>query len=98
MPLHSADSTIANAGHYTAWGGGSVAVLGGLTANEFAAFCGGSAALGGLLVQLYFKRRDDRRKRADEQRKQAEEQRKQELHLLEVQRLKRLLDDDRSLS
>jgi len=86
MPFHTADSTLADIGHATAWGGGGIAVLGGLTANEIAAFCGGAAALGGLLVQVYFKRRDERRKKADEQRKQ-------ELHQLETRRLKRLLGE-----
>jgi len=93
MPHRLADSTIANAGHYTAWGGGSVAMLGGLTANEFAALGGMAAAIGGLLVQLNFKRRDDRRKKIDEKRKAADEQRKQELHQLAVKRLKRLLQE-----
>jgi len=80
MPLHSADSTIANAGHAAALGGGGMAVLGGLTANEWAAFCGGAAALCGVLVQVYFKRRDERRKK--------------EVHELEVKRLKRLLQEE----
>jgi len=78
MPLHSADSTIANMSHAAAWGGASVAVFGGLTANEWAAFCGGAAALCGVLVQVVFKRRDDRRKK--------------ELHALEVALRKRALE------
>jgi len=94
MPLHFADSSIANAGHYTAWGAGGVAVLGGLTANEFAAFCGAAAAICGVLVQVYFKRRDERRKKIDDARKHAEEQRKQELHALAVKRLKQILKDE----
>jgi len=84
MPLHSADSTVANMGHYTAWGGGGIAVLGGLTANEWAAFCGGAAAICGVLVQIYFKRKDDRRKK--------------ELHALEVALKKQALAEDRSRS
>jgi len=81
MPLQSADSTIANMSHAAAWGGAGVAVFGGLTANEWAAFCGGAAALGGLLVQLHFKRRDDRPKK--------------ELHALEVALKKQALAEDR---
>jgi len=82
MPLHSADSTMANMSHTAAWGGAGVAVFGGLTANEWAAFCGGAAAICGVLVQVYFKRRDDRRKK--------------ELHALEIALKQRALDRSRA--
>lgn len=43
------------------YSGGATAVVGGLTANEIAAFVGAAVAVLGLVVQIYFKARSDRR-------------------------------------
>jgi len=89
MPLQHSDNAIANIGHYTAWGGGGIAVLGGLTANEFAAFCGGAAAICGVLVQVYFKLRHDRRLKALIALKQERER-------LEIQRLNQTVGQEQA--
>ena len=56
-----AEATIAAVAQKFTVAGGSTAVLGGLTANEIAAFTGALVAVLGLLVQWYYKRKDDRR-------------------------------------
>jgi hypothetical protein len=58
----AAEATIAAVAQKFTVAGGSTAVLGGLTANEIAAFTGALVAVIGLLVQWYYKRKDDRRK------------------------------------
>lgn len=55
------DSAIASAASKATYTGGSVAIYGGLTANDIAAFGGLAIAIIGLAVQITFKLRDDRR-------------------------------------
>ena len=64
----SAAGIVAGAAHKFTLGGGGIAVLGGLTANEAAALGGLLVAGAGLLVQVYYKRKDERRKHANERR------------------------------
>ena len=61
MKDQAVEATIAGVAKNFAVGGGTTAVLGGLTANEVAAFGGLIVAAIGLLVQWYYKRKDDRR-------------------------------------
>ena len=61
MKDQAAEATIAAVAQKITVAGGSTAVLGGLTANEIAAFTGALVAVIGLLVQWYYKRKDDRR-------------------------------------
>ncbi|WP_182334721.1 holin [Stenotrophomonas acidaminiphila] len=61
MKDQAAEATIAAVAQKVAYGGG-VAFFGGLTANEIAAFGGLFIAFLGLLVQVYFKVLDNRRK------------------------------------
>lgn len=67
------ESMIAAAAQKVTMGSGGVALYGGLTANEIAAFGGLVVAVIGLCVQVYYKRKDDRRKDA--------------LHLAQLERL-----------
>lgn len=69
MKDQAIEATIAAAAQKASVGGGAAALYGGLTANEVAAFVGAAVAVLGLLVQLYFKLKDDRRKAGDERRK-----------------------------
>ncbi|MCH1908007.1 holin [Stenotrophomonas sp. Y6] len=62
MKDQAAEATIAAVAQKVAYGGGGVAAFGGLTANEIAAFGGLFIAFLGLLVQVYFKVLDNRRK------------------------------------
>ena len=62
MKDQAAEATIATVAQKFTVAGGSTAVVGGLTANEIAAFGGLAVAVIGLLVQFYFKRKDDRRR------------------------------------
>lgn len=55
------DSTIASVANKATYTGAVSAVYGGLTANEIAAFGGLAVAILGLLIQLLFKVRSDRR-------------------------------------
>ena len=61
MKDQAAEATIAAVAQKITVVGGSTAVLGGLTANEIAAFTGALVAVIGLLVQWHYKRKDDRR-------------------------------------
>lgn len=54
--------SVAGAANKASVSGGFAALYGGWTANEFAAFGGLLIAAIGLIVQWYFKRKDDRRK------------------------------------
>jgi hypothetical protein len=62
MKDQAAEAAIAAVAQKASVGGGSVALIGGLTANDLMAFVGAAVAVLGLAVQIYFKRKDDRRK------------------------------------
>lgn len=64
--MHSAD--VANVAKNVTLSAGGVAVYGGWTANEVAAVGGLLVALVGLCVQIYYKRKADRRDAATEAR------------------------------
>jgi positive regulator of sigma E activity len=55
------DEVIAAGAQKVVYGGGTAAFLGGLSANEIAAFGGLLVAVLGLLVQFYYKRKHDKR-------------------------------------
>lgn len=55
------DATIASVAHKATYAGAGVATYGGLTANEIAAFGGLIIAVVGVLIQLLFRLREDRR-------------------------------------
>lgn len=57
----AADATVAAIANKVTVGAGGIAFLGGLSANEFAAFGGLGVAAGGLAIQWFYKRRADRR-------------------------------------
>ena len=87
MKDQAIEATIAAAAQKASVGGGGIALYGGLTANEMAAFVGAAVAVLGLLVQLYFKLKDDRRKSDDEKRKA-------ELHAMRMSGARFPDDDD----
>ena len=64
MKDQAAEATISAFASKVTYGGGTAAVVGGLTANEIAAFGGLLIAAIGLAVQIYYKRKDDRRRTA----------------------------------
>lgn len=61
MRDQATEATIAAVAQKVSAGGGSLALVGGLTANDIAAFGGLLIAVIGLFVQFYYKRKDDRR-------------------------------------
>lgn len=61
MQERAADAAVAAVAHKVTTAGGGVALWGGLTANDIAAFGGLLIAAIGLAVQIYFKRKADRR-------------------------------------
>jgi hypothetical protein len=67
------DESIAAGAQKVVYGGGSAAFIGGLTANEIAAFGGLLVAIVGVIVQIYYNRKRDRRE--------------QELHAARLDRL-----------
>ena len=62
MKDQAAEATIAAVAQKVSAGGGGIALFGGLTANEIAAFGGLAIAGLGLIVQVVFKLLDNRRK------------------------------------
>ena len=62
MKDQAAETTIAAVAQKVVYGGGGIAAFGGLTANEIAAFGGLCIAFVSLLVQIHYKRKNDRRK------------------------------------
>lgn len=72
MKDQAAEASIAAAAQKFAFGGGGVAVLGGLNASDIAAFGGLGIAVIGVLVQWYYKRKSDKRG-AESDRREAEE-------------------------
>jgi hypothetical protein len=56
------EATVATVAQKVVYGSAGLSVFGGLTANEIAAFGGLLFAAIGLLVNLYYKRKDDKRK------------------------------------
>lgn len=61
MKDQAAEATIAAVAQKVTYSGAGAAVVGGLSANEIAAFGGLAIAFLGWLVNLYYKRKDDRR-------------------------------------
>lgn len=61
MKQQAVEATVASLANKVTYGGGSVALIGGYTANEIAAFGGLIIAAIGLVVQVVFKRRSDKR-------------------------------------
>ena len=55
------EAAVAAVANKVTYAGGTSAVIGGLTANEWAAIGGLLIALIGLAIQWYYKRKDDRR-------------------------------------
>jgi hypothetical protein len=55
------EGTVAAAAHKVAVGGGGVALIGGLSASDIAAFVGMAVAILGVAVSWYYKRKGDRR-------------------------------------
>jgi len=64
MREHLTDAAIASKAHYATYGAAGISFLGGLTANDIAAFAGVVIGIFTLAVHIWFKRRDDRRLRA----------------------------------
>ena len=64
MKDQAAEATISAFASKVTYGGGTAAVVGGLTANEIAAFGGLLIAAIGLVVQIFYRRRADRREAA----------------------------------
>lgn len=62
MQDHAAEAGISAVASKFTYGGGTAALIGGFTANEIAAFGGLLVAVIGLIVQIYYKRKEDRRK------------------------------------
>lgn len=56
------EATIAAVANKVTYGGGGVAFLGGLAASDIAAIAGVVIATVGLVIQWYYKRKDDRRR------------------------------------
>jgi len=63
--LRDIDAVGVAAGKVGTYGGGTSALVFGLSASEFAAFVGAVVAVVGLAVQWYFNRRRDRREQAE---------------------------------
>jgi hypothetical protein len=61
MRQEATEATIAAVANKVSVSGGAAAVWGGMTANEIAAFGGLLIAVIGLLVQIYYKRKADKR-------------------------------------
>jgi hypothetical protein len=74
------DEAIAAGAQKVALGGSAATIYGGFTANEIAAFGGLLIAAIGLIVQWYYKRKDDKRRDA--------------LHAAQLERLREGDEDD----
>lgn len=59
------DATIAAAGSKTTYAGATTSVAGWIFSSEFAALCGIIVGVVGLLVNYWFKRREDIRQQAE---------------------------------
>lgn len=57
----STEATIATVANKVTYAGGTTAVVGGMSANEWAALGGLVVAIVGLAVQWYYKRKADKR-------------------------------------
>lgn len=64
MKDQATEAAIAAGAQKVSFGAGTVALYGGMTANEIAAFGGLLIAFVGLCVQVHFKRRHDKREAA----------------------------------
>ena len=61
MKDQAAEATIAAVANKVSYSGAGAAVIGGLTANDIAAFGGLLIAVIGVVIQFYYKRKSDRR-------------------------------------
>lgn len=62
MKDQAAEATIAAVAQKFTVGGGATAAYGGITANDLLAYVGAIVAVLGLVIQWYYKRKDDRRR------------------------------------
>jgi hypothetical protein len=61
MKEQAVEATIAGVANKVTYGGGGFALVMGLNASEIAAFVGALVAILGLVVQIYYKRKADKR-------------------------------------
>jgi hypothetical protein len=73
MSNEATEAAIAATAQKVTYGASAATVFGGLTANEIAAFGGLIVAALGLLVQIYYKRKHDRREERYHARRMADQ-------------------------
>lgn len=72
MVQEQSDAVGVMAGKVATYGGGSAALIFGMSAAEIAAIVGAIVAVAGYLTQLYFSRKRERREMAEHQARMAE--------------------------
>jgi NhaP-type Na+/H+ or K+/H+ antiporter len=70
------DATVVTLASKTTWAGSLTAVLGFLTSSGFGVLVGAVIGITGLLIQWYYRRKQDRREEAADRRAQAEHERR----------------------
>ncbi|MES3041798.1 MAG: holin [Pseudomonadota bacterium] len=70
------DATLAAAGSKATWAGAGTAVAAFFTSSEFGVLIGMLIGITGLLIQWYYRRKQDRREEAADRRAQAEHERR----------------------
>ena len=70
------DATLAAVASKTTWAGSLTAVLGFLTSSGFGVLVGAVIGTAGLLIQWYYRRKQDRREEAADRRAQAEHEKR----------------------
>jgi hypothetical protein len=63
------EATMAATGSKVTYGGAGATVFGWFTSNEFAVVAGVTIALGGFIVNWYYRHKEDRRRQAEHERK-----------------------------
>jgi hypothetical protein len=63
------DTTMAAVGSKATYTGAGTSIFGWLTANEFAVLIGVAVAIGGFVVNWYYRHKEDRRQQAEHDRR-----------------------------
>lgn len=69
---HTVDATLAAVGSKVTYGGATTSIFGWMTSNEFAVLIGACVAVGGFIVNWYYRHKEDKRQQEEHDRRMRE--------------------------
>lgn len=69
---HTLDATLATVGSKATYTGAGTSIFGWMTSNEFAVLIGACVAVGGFIVNWYYRHKEDKRQQEEHERRMRE--------------------------